>query len=209
VTLVQSSRDVSGLAFADEFRLLQKRHGGFRWVSAVSGGHAGADHYPGRIDGPMLKVSVPNLLDSIFCICGPGPMIDSAYHTLLQLGVPEPQIRYERFEAAVASVGAQQADAAAAAAPAGGAPAARSVVTFSRTGKTCEGRHSHTLLDIAEDSGVEIPSVCRAGICGTCRTKVIEGDVQFESHALDDHETAEGYVLACVARPLSDCTVEA
>jgi ferredoxin len=65
-----------------------------------------------------------------------------------------------------------------------------------------------SLLDAAEAGGVAIDSLCRAGVCGTCRTRVMEGDVHCESTALDDNDREQGYVLACVARAESDCVVE-
>jgi ferredoxin len=54
-----------------------------------------------------------------------------------------------------------------------------------------------------------IDSLCRAGVCGTCRTRVIEGDVECDSTALDETDRADGYVLACVARVAGPCAVEA
>jgi ferredoxin len=65
-----------------------------------------------------------------------------------------------------------------------------------------------TLLEAADASGLEIPSLCRAGVCGTCRTRVVEGDVRCEGGVLDEADRASGYVLACVASPRSDCVIE-
>ena len=55
-----------------------------------------------------------------------------------------------------------------------------------------------TLLDAAERGGIAVASLCRAGVCGTCRTRVINGDVDCTSTTLDAHERAEGFVLAFV-----------
>ena len=65
-----------------------------------------------------------------------------------------------------------------------------------------------TLLEAADAGGLEIPSLCRAGVCGTCRTRVIEGDVSCDGGVLDDDDRASGYVLACVASPRSNCVIE-
>jgi ferredoxin len=56
---------------------------------------------------------------------------------------------------------------------------------------------------------VPIDSMCRSGVCGTCRTKVLEGDVACDSSALDDRDRQDGFVLACVSHARGDCVVEA
>ena len=60
----------------------------------------------------------------------------------------------------------------------------------------------------SSEFGVEIDSLCRSGVCGTCRTRVVDGDVDCESGVLDDGDREQGWVLACVSQIRSDCTVE-
>jgi glycine betaine monooxygenase B len=205
VVLVQSARQAESLPFADEFRLLARRHRNFRWVTAVTGPAAGADHYPGRIDEALLRLAAPAIAGSVVCLCGPGGMIDALGATLERMGVPADQVRYERFEAAIAAVGAKSA----AETSSEAADGSGHIVTFSRSGRTLPVGRRRSLLDAAEQGGVDIPSICRAGVCGTCRTRVLEGDVRCESQTLDAEETASGYVLACVSHPVTDCTVDA
>jgi ring-1,2-phenylacetyl-CoA epoxidase subunit PaaE len=58
-----------------------------------------------------------------------------------------------------------------------------------------------TVLDAAARAGVELPFSCRAGVCSTCRTKVIRGEVAMaQNYALEDWELEQGYVLACQSR---------
>lgn len=204
VVLVQSASRPEGLAYADEFRVLQRRHDTFRWVPAVSRAEAASEYYPGRIDRELLGVAVPGLAHSVICICGPSEMISTTRDLLESSGVPKAQVRFELFEAAVAAAGAD-------APPPELPPADDSapIVTFSRSGAAIPAPAGQTLLDIAERSGVAIPSLCRAGVCGTCRTRVTSGDVHCHSTTLDDDETAEGYVLACVAHARTDCAIDA
>jgi len=61
-----------------------------------------------------------------------------------------------------------------------------------------------SLLDMLESEGVPIRSQCRAGICGTCRVKVVGGECKFESDfCLSDQDKRGGYALACCTFPLS------
>jgi ring-1,2-phenylacetyl-CoA epoxidase subunit PaaE len=57
------------------------------------------------------------------------------------------------------------------------------------------------VLDAAVRAGLELPFSCRAGVCSTCRTKLVRGEVEMEqNYALEDWEVEQGYVLACQAR---------
>ena len=59
-----------------------------------------------------------------------------------------------------------------------------------------------------KSQGAELPYSCKAGVCSTCKCKVIEGEVEMDSnHALEDYEVAAGYVLSCQAFPISDKVV--
>lgn len=64
-----------------------------------------------------------------------------------------------------------------------------------------------TLLEAIEDGGVVWPNDCRAGHCGTCKTRVCSGEVDrglYMPMALSDDEIEDGYCLPCVATPLGD-----
>ena len=55
---------------------------------------------------------------------------------------------------------------------------------------------------------VDAHRIGKAGVCSTCKCKVIEGEVEMDSnHALEDYEVAAGYVLSCQAFPVSDKVV--
>jgi ring-1,2-phenylacetyl-CoA epoxidase subunit PaaE len=63
---------------------------------------------------------------------------------------------------------------------------------------------AETVLDAAERAGLELPFSCRAGVCSTCRTKVVRGEVEMQqNYALTEEELAQGVVLACQARTLT------
>ncbi|HUL75316.1 MAG TPA: 2Fe-2S iron-sulfur cluster-binding protein [Vicinamibacterales bacterium] len=200
VTLIYSAQQEDGLAFCDELKALARRHPQLCLVFAVTRGAPGPGIFPGRIDETLIQTMAPHVTNAISLICGPQAMIDATSALLAKIGVPAAQVRSEVFQAAVA------ASAGRAAAP-NGTHAHR--MQCARSGATLQVAAGQTLLEAAEAGGVAIDSICRSGVCGTCRTRVIDGDVPCDAAGLDESDREDGYVLACIARPKSDCTVEA
>lgn len=65
------------------------------------------------------------------------------------------------------------------------------------------------ILDLAEALGIRLPSGCKQGDCSACVAKLVSGDVdQADQKFLAAPELAAGYLLPCVASPLSDCVLE-
>jgi ferredoxin len=67
-----------------------------------------------------------------------------------------------------------------------------------------------SLLEAADMSRVQLPSSCRNGTCRSCMCRLLSGEVSYaiEWPGLTAEEKAEGYVLPCVARPLSNVVLE-
>ncbi|MES9829983.1 MAG: 2Fe-2S iron-sulfur cluster-binding protein [Candidatus Thiodiazotropha sp.] len=80
-------------------------------------------------------------------------------------------------------------------------------VDFSESGKCCRWIQSHdSLLEFAESRGVEVESLCRAGECGSCRTRLVQGEVEYtQAPAINP---GRGYCLLCISKPKSDLILE-
>jgi ring-1,2-phenylacetyl-CoA epoxidase subunit PaaE len=61
------------------------------------------------------------------------------------------------------------------------------------------------IVDAAIDAGVDAPWSCKAGVCCTCKAKLLEGKVEMKSqHALTDEELEQGFILTCQSHPRSE-----
>jgi len=69
-------------------------------------------------------------------------------------------------------------------------------------------REQPSILDAAAAAGLEVPFSCTSGVCGTCRAKLVEGEVRMgRNFALDKAEVAAGFVLTCQSHPLTERVV--
>ncbi|MGF1539652.1 MAG: 2Fe-2S iron-sulfur cluster-binding protein [Pleurocapsa sp.] len=77
------------------------------------------------------------------------------------------------------------------------------VLAKSRREISCDARE--TILDVAENQGLDLPFGCRQGNCGTCKVKKLAGEVAYD----DDFDCEPGYILTCVAKPMGRVEIEA
>ena len=83
------------------------------------------------------------------------------------------------------------------------------ITLANRDNATYEVTGRRPLLDELRDQGVDLPYGCRYGGCITCAAKLISGTVDQRAQvALNNRQIANGYVILCVARASSDCTLE-
>lgn len=83
------------------------------------------------------------------------------------------------------------------------------ITIANRGGATYTVSARRPLLDTLREQGVDLPYGCKYGGCITCAARLTAGEVdQNRQTALNNRQIAHGYVLLCVARPRSDCTLE-
>jgi stachydrine N-demethylase, reductase component len=155
--------------------------------------------YRGRLSQIMLGLMAPDYLDrEVFC-CGPEPFMQAVRDMLDSLGFDFTHYHEESFAApALKEVPVEIV-----------APAEVSEVTFAGSGASvaCDG--TETVLAVARRAGLNIPSGCNFGLCGTCKVKKLSGEVAMvHNGGISDDEIAEGYVLACCARPQGKVTMD-
>lgn len=124
---------------------------------------------------------------------------------LRSAGLEDGQIKFELFASAQPGRAKRKISAKDAAS---GGNQTRAAITLDGATQTVQMGKDVTLLDAALENAMDAPYACKAGVCSTCRCKVLEGEVEMvANHALEDYEVEKGYVLSCQAYPVTDTVV--
>ncbi|MEU7074622.1 ferredoxin--NADP reductase [Streptomyces narbonensis] len=214
VVLLYANRDESSVIFRDELRELAAAHP-YRllvvhWLESLQG-------LP-RED--RLATALAPYADREAFVCGPEPLMDAVEQALRTVGAPGHRIHRERFfslgghvfdapaRAASNQVPSNQAPSTRAPSTGNGTPAdgaATAEVELDGETRTLAWPRTTPLLDVLLAAGLDAPYSCREGACSACTCRVVAGDVKMlRNDVLDDEDTAEGYVLACQALPLTE-----
>lgn len=138
-----------------------------------------------------------------YFICGPLPMMQAARSALQKQGVPDLLIHEEHFTPDI-RVGINEDTVKEAV---GSHPVTFRIAGWEKTLMVSSGR---TLLETGLAAQLPLPFSCMSGDCGTCRIRICRGRVKMPANScLSRDDRLQGYILACVAKPVEAVTVEA
>ena len=204
-TLFYGNRDSNSIIFLEALAQLKNR-----FMDRLQVHHFLAEEaeefelFNGMLDRAKCDEILETLIDpaevAAFFICGPGPMMDAAEEALKAKGVASDKIHLERFTADRPPEALQAQT--------------RRRCRRARQGLTMlvtlDGRKRRVafdaaagnILDSARAAGLPAPFACKAGVCATCRARVVSGEVEMAArYGLTDEEVAAGYVLTCQSVP--------
>ncbi len=204
-TLVYGNRSAASVIFNEALEDLKDLHlARFALYHVFSRDIQSVELFNGRVDGSKVArfldtLIPPASIDEAF-VCGPGGMGDEVKAVLEARSVPAERIHLERF---AAPVGRAERKPRAAAAPT--AVKANVCVIVDGVRYDLDLRESGmSILDAALKAGADLPYACKAGVCCTCRAKLVEGEVRMDSnYTLEDAEIKAGFRLTCQSHPVT------
>jgi len=207
VAFIHSARSPSDIVFRHELQALPASGLNLAVTSICEGDSPGEvwTGPRGRLSAGLLAAVVPDVTERQVFMCGPGPYMTAAFNVLMELGVPLEQVHQESFVIEPVTT------------PLAVVPEvvpvnepATATVEFRRSGQRVQVPSGATVLQAAQQAGVSIRSACGQGLCGTCKSDLVEGQVDMRhSGGIRPREVKAGKFLPCCSYPEGDLVVDA
>jgi ring-1,2-phenylacetyl-CoA epoxidase subunit PaaE len=204
LTLLYGNRTTGSVMFAEELADLKNRYGPrFDLAHVLSREPRDVELFTGRLEADRLRrlltLLVPvSAIDHVW-LCGPFGMIADARAVLAELGVDDGRVHFELFYVDEPPPELHREDAV--------VSGETSDVTIVLDGRTTTAAMSRgqSVLDSAQATRSDVPFACKGGVCGTCRAKISDGEVDMRrNYALEEAEVEQGFVLTCQSFPVSE-----
>ena len=202
-TLLYGNRRADSVMFADEIADLKDSYPvRLQLAHVLSREPQEVELFSGRLDADRLRRLLPALcaVDGVdhWWLCGPFGMVACATGVLTGLGVPLDRIHRELFYVEEAPPEQERHE-------------EQPLTGGCEVTVILDGRTSTTtipadlpVLDGAQRARPDLPFACKGGVCGTCRAKVVSGEVRMRRNfALEQAELDAGFVLTCQSLPVT------
>jgi ring-1,2-phenylacetyl-CoA epoxidase subunit PaaE len=200
VYLIYGNRNEETIIFKKQIAQLEAEYPNFKAMHILSQPSYTWVGYKGRINEGvsvhLMKDLGINIASGEYFLCGPETMMDEIKKGLHIYNVPAERIHQELFfSSADESEPEEDTD-----------TLKTQEVTINYEGKsyTVEVKPHETILEAALDRDIDLPYSCQAGMCTACMAKCTSGKVKLdEEDGLTENELKNGYILTCVAHPMS------
>jgi ferredoxin-NADP reductase len=213
VVFVHSARTPSDIIFRRELETMASTAPSLRVVHVCERDDTPREPWGGLrgfLSVPMLQLLAPDLAErTVFC-CGPAPYMAAVRRMLGDVGFDMANYHEESFcfedltmrEFVADGTGEVPADV-------DGSVTRTYSIEFARSGATFTCADDENVLDAAFAAGLNPPSSCTQGMCGTCKTTVLSGTVDMQHMGgIRPREIAKNKILICCSKPLSDLTID-
>lgn len=206
VVFINCARRPGEIIFRERLEHMASRSPGIdlHWVVEQPDRYAPWVGYRGHFNQLMLGLMAPDYLERDVYCCGPEPFMQAVREALQELGFDMKRYHQESFQAPVEAEG--------------DAPELDDVVpdednrvevSFAGSGVTTKIAETDTILAAAKASGLNIPSGCTFGVCGTCKIRKLSGEVHMvHNGGISEDDIADNYILACCSHPIGKVAVD-
>jgi len=207
IIFFHSAHSEDDLIAQNEVNALAKQHGNCQVIYTLTQKvNPQWQEYQGHLSEQMLA-NIPNLIHYDVYVCGPEGFRKTAQQHLRLLGLPKTQYHYETFGSKKGIETSPTIDN-----DVSKPNKQKLTLSFEKWHKDYQvknlSNNPKTILEHGEDAGLILPYSCRAGMCGNCKAKLINGKVkQLSSDGLTADEKQDGYILCCSAIALSDVAI--
>ncbi|MCF6271711.1 MAG: 2Fe-2S iron-sulfur cluster-binding protein [Rhodobacteraceae bacterium] len=205
-TLIYANRSVASTMFRDELQDLKDRYlSRFHLIHILEDNAQDIDLFAGRLECEKLETLFQGwvnikAVDQAY-ICGPKPMMEVVKATL-EKHLEVSRISIEHFLSDQPGRAAKRAKSMAGA---GAHGALQATVLLDGTGHEVTLDAETSVLQAALNAKLDAPYACRAGVCSSCKAKLVSGEVEMRSNqALEDYEVEQGYILTCQSHAKTD-----
>jgi len=202
-TLLYGNRRADSVMFADEIADLKDSYPvRLQLAHVLSREPQEVELFSGRLDADRLRRLLPALcaVEGVdhWWLCGPFGMVTDAMEVLAELGVPAARVHRELFYVEEAPPEQERHE-------------EQPLTGGCEVTVILDGRTSTTtippglpVLDGAQRARPDLPFACKGGVCGTCRARVVSGEVRMRRNfALEQAELDAGFVLTCQSLPVT------
>ena len=229
ILFIHSARTPADIVFRRELDAMAAVTPNIRVANICEGDHPFERWHGlrGRLSTAALQALAPDLLERVTFSCGPAAYMASVRNILAEIGYDMRNYHEESFSFEAMSAPSPRAvdtngqaltdntsplgDRSPTPSGAGGQGASAAVysVEFVRTGRTITCGADESVLDAAWTAGLTPPSSCTQGMCGTCKTTVLSGQVDMQHNGgIRPKEIAQDKILICCSKPLSDLRID-
>ncbi|WP_201192417.1 hybrid-cluster NAD(P)-dependent oxidoreductase [Pseudomonas fluorescens] len=205
IVFVHSARTPKDIIFREELARLERSMPRLRTLFFCEGLGDEPDWAGpiGRLSIAELQQRIPDFLERSVFTCGPKGYMDAARALLGSAGFDLARYHQESFDINAEVV----------VEPTPGAEPGQAQDTFTvrlaRSGKSFTMSADQTVLSAAKKAGAVVPSSCSQGVCGTCKTALLEGSVEMKHNGgIRQREIDKGLRLLCCSRPTSDLVID-
>jgi ferredoxin-NADP reductase len=205
IAFVHSARTPTDIIFKQELALMAFNQPHFCTTFICEKADVNWTQPTGYLNIELLRQTVPDFMQRAVFTCGPGTYMAAARAMLANAGFDMQHYHEESFsfdalsasEPAIAKTDSDEAG------------ADNFNIAFTKSGTNILCTTNQFVLDAAITAGMRLPSSCKKGLCGTCKSKLISGNVKMQhGGGIRQREIDQGLFLPCCSKPLSDLVIE-